>query len=488
LVLLALVLAHLALGAAMGLSVDEAHYLLYAAHPALSYFDHPPLVGWVQWPLVALQSPTALLRLLPGAFWLGTVLLVYRLAQGLAQGGGAAPVHSGLWAVAAIALAPLLHVLAIGLLPDTLLMFLVACVMLQTQRLMNADALAGSGRWLGLGLLLGLAGLSKYTAIFFALASALCLVHAHGLRVFRVPALWAAVALALVLVFPVALWNSRNGWISFSYQAQHGAGGSWQWQEVARFALVQCLAYGPLLWWGALARTRFGGLRLFFVLPFAVLAWLSGGGSSLPHWSAPAWVALAPFAGVALAAFWGQGKTMGSERLRQRWLLGALVALQTAACTGLLWLMLSAGAPVLPRSAQDTPVGRNPFADLYGWQDAGEHARALAVQEGLASVAVQNWTLASRLGWYARPLPVYVLQDRLDQFTLWAGALPVGGDTLLLDWSAMAYTVPLGAYGFRDCQLLDTQTAMHFGAPLATFRFYACHGWSGKAQPRLRLE
>jgi hypothetical protein len=41
--LLALAL-HLLLGAALGLSVDEAHYALYAAHPALSYFDHPPLV------------------------------------------------------------------------------------------------------------------------------------------------------------------------------------------------------------------------------------------------------------------------------------------------------------------------------------------------------------------------------------------------------------------------------------------------------------
>ena len=39
---------HACVGAAVGLSVDEAHYLLYALHPALSYFDHPPLVGWVQ--------------------------------------------------------------------------------------------------------------------------------------------------------------------------------------------------------------------------------------------------------------------------------------------------------------------------------------------------------------------------------------------------------------------------------------------------------
>ena len=108
--LIAAVLAlHLALGAALGLSVDEAHYLLYAAHPALSYFDHPPLVGWVQWPLVALDAPTALLRVVPGALWLGTVLGVYRLAQRLvpsdAGDAGAAGGRAGLWAVAALALA-----------------------------------------------------------------------------------------------------------------------------------------------------------------------------------------------------------------------------------------------------------------------------------------------------------------------------------------------------------------------------------------------
>jgi hypothetical protein len=481
-----LVLAHLALGAAMGLSVDEAHYLLYAAHPALSYFDHPPLVGWVQWPLVALQAPVALLRLLPGALWLASVLLVYRLAQGLAVGGSDAPLRAGVWAVAALALAPILHVLAIGLLPDTLLLFFAAAVMLQTQRLMQADALGKTGPWLGLGLLLGLAGLSKYTAVFWALAAALCLLQAHGPRVLRLPALWAAVVLALVLVSPVLVWNARHGWISFSYQAQHGAGNVWQWREVLRFAVVQLLAYGPLLIWGLWAPARAGVLRLFFLLPFGVLAGLSGGGSSLPHWTAPAWVALAPFAGVALAAAWAHGS--GPARRVRRWLIGALVAMQALACAALLWLMLSAGSPLLPRSWDNTPVGRNPFADLHGWQEAGAQARALAAQQGLGSVSVQNWTLASRLGWYARPLPVHVLESRFDQFDLWAGDLPAGGDTLLLDWSAMAYTVPIGAKGFHDCQLLGTQAATHWGAPLASFRFYACHGWSGSPQPHLSLE
>jgi hypothetical protein len=311
------------------------------------------------------------------------------------------------------------------------------------------------------------------------------LLHFHGLRLLRVPAFWVAVGLALLMVSAVLVWNARNDWVSFVYQAQHGAGGVWRAQDLLRFALVQLLAYGPLLGWGAWARTRAGALRWFFVLPFAVLAWMSGGGSSLPHWTAPAWAALAPFAGVALADTWGQGLDRPALR---RVLLSTLVALQALACAGLLWLMLSAGAPVLPHTADDAAVGANPFVDVYGWQEAGALAQALAAQQGLGSLSVQHWTLASRLAWYARPLPVHDLEDRFDQFTLWAGPLPAGADTLLVDWSAMAYAVPLGEHGFKRCELLDTQVATHWGRPVSSFRFYACHGWSGKPQPRLRME
>src|SRR5215217_3462094 len=28
---------------------EEAYYWMYAQHPAMSYFDHPPMVAWVIW-------------------------------------------------------------------------------------------------------------------------------------------------------------------------------------------------------------------------------------------------------------------------------------------------------------------------------------------------------------------------------------------------------------------------------------------------------
>jgi hypothetical protein len=312
---------------------------------------------------------------------------------------------------------------------------------------------------------------------------ALCLLSAHGLGVLRKPGLWLATLLALLLVSPVAIWNAQNHWVSFVYQIKHGSGSHWQWAHLARFALLQVLAFGPLLWF-ALPSLRCVAqaqrvLLGFFVIPFAVLAYLSGGGSSLPHWTAPAWVALAPFAGIGLA----QRLEAGTRRVLQ-----LLVVLQALACLALPAVMLSAGMPFLQGRTASAESGDapNPFADLHGWDQAGARARVLARQSGLDAVAVQNWTLASRIGWYARPLKVHVLEATFDQFDLWAGKLAPGGSALLVDWSQLPYETPLGAHGFAQCRLLDTLQVRRLGFAVSQFDLYACSGWSGDPQPRLK--
>ena len=225
---------HLVLGASMGLSVDEAHYALYALHPAWSYFDHPPFVGWVQWPLVAVDAPVVVLRLIPGGLWLVTVWGVHQLALRLHMtlGRDESPAWVGFWAVLVLAVAPLIHVLGIGLLPDTLLMAFTVALMWQTLTLMQTDAVNRLVPWLVLGVLLGCAGLSKYTAILLAFAVALSLLVVHGWRLLRNGWLWACVGIALLMVLPVVFWNANNHWVSFSYQAKHGAGSTWRAVDV----------------------------------------------------------------------------------------------------------------------------------------------------------------------------------------------------------------------------------------------------------------
>jgi hypothetical protein len=323
---------------------------------------------------------------------------------------------------------------------------------------------------------LGLAGLSKYTAVFAAAAVGVCLLVAHRGRVLLHRGLWVAVVTALVLVLPVVVWNAQNQWVSFVYQAKHGAGDAWTLVHLVQFLVVQLLAYGPLLLSGfvgvCLAPKGDGRwLVLFFLIPFFTMALMAGGGSGLPHWTAPAWVALAPFAGMALARAWQRGR---------RTVIFLLGAVQAAGCVILLGLMVSAGVPWVKG-----PL--NPFADLHGWEAAAQRVSVLAQQNQLTSVSVQNWTLASRVGWYARPLPVHVLDTGFDQFDLWAADLPAGGSTLLVEWSQMSFALPVGAHGFRDCRLLDSMPVQRLGQVVADFHFFACQGWSGAPQPQ-RLE
>jgi hypothetical protein len=481
---------HFALGWVLGLSGDEAHYALYGANLALSYYDHPPLVGWIQAPLVALHAPDGLLRLIPETLWVLTALFVHatarRLHALLVPAAGSADA-AGFWAVLAYSLAPLLHVLGIGLLPDTLLMFFTAAILWQTLRLLDDGYARRLPQWLLLGVLLGLAGLSKYTAIFAALPVLACLLAAHGVRLLGRAGPWLALLLAVVLVLPVFVWNAQHDWISFAYQLHHGKGSQWQAGQVLVFLLVQALLY-PLLLWGSfgLRHKVLGGFELdraqvglltFFALPFAVLAYLSGGGSSLPHWTAPAWVALAPFAGLGLAALWAQGR---------RGLVLVFGGLQALITLSLYTLMLLAGPPWLRSDGLESrePETINPFTDFYGWDQAAARASELAREHQVQHLAVQNWTLASRFAWYARPLPVHVLAPDFDQFTLWTGPLPVGADAVLLDWSQMSHQLPVGEGLFERCDEPEILPVHHAGRTVAHFGLYLCHNWGGRPAPR----
>lgn len=482
-------LIHFVLGWILGLSGDEAHYAMYAAYPALSYYDHPPLVGWIQWPLVALQAPDGLLRLVPEALWAATAYLVFAVARRLQPVLAPEAVSAdaaGLWALCAFSVSPVLHVLGIGLLPDTLLMMFTVAILLQTLRMSDAARAKSLHDWLLLGALLGLAGLSKYTAIFAALPVLIGLIAMHGWRVLRQAAPWLALLLALLLVAPVFVWNAQHDWMSFAYQLHHGKGSEWQASQLALFLGSQLLMY-PLSVWGAvcLLRLRLSlgktqklprhiiGLLSFFALPFTVLMYLSGGGSGLPHWTAPAWVALIPFAGVGLAALWSQGR---------RLVTGLLAVVQAVICALLFTLMYTAGPGNL--SSGEQPETINPMSDFYGWDAVGQQAQRLAKEKQIEHLAVQNWTLASRLAWYARPLPVHVLDPAFDQFALWTGELPAGTDAILLDWSQMAYKLPVGEGQFQSCDPVSNLPVVRADRIVSRFTLYLCRGWGGKPKAR----
>jgi len=480
-------LVHFALGFSIEFSVDEAHYALYAQHLAWSYFDHPPLVGWIQWPLVALTSSEGLIRLIPELLWVISCLLVYqvtleihRFIQGRNSGYLTSALPSanacGLMAVLAMIAAPMPHVLAIGLLPDTLLAPLSLGLMLMALRWLIQDHFT-MGDWLLTGLLLGLAGLSKYTAIFTALALLLVFVSARRKPWIGKMGFWSATLLALVLIGPVLYWNWVNDWISLKYQIAHGGGAEWVWRRLGAFLGIQIIVFGPLLVMGSyiflkdcMHATKLSLLSLlgFFFIPFIIFASLSGGGG-LPHWTTPAWFCLAPFAGIGLAKAWS---------VQHRSVIRALFIFQIALCIIGFGYVLSGGI-------SSATIKSNPIADLYGWKIAGQKAAELTQATKANGIAVQNWTLGSRAAWYAKPIPVFVLDQRKDQFDLWFGQIPPGANILLMNWSGMAFPPPVGGKSaFERCEPLDTLEIQRFGQVLSKFDFSLCSNWQGPTQAK----
>ena len=476
---------HLALGISIEFSVDEAHYALYAKNLAWSYFDHPPLVGWIQWPLVVLTSSEGIIRLIPELLWIISSYLVYQVTvevHHFIRGRNAGYLTSalpsanlcGLMAVLVVIAAPMLHILAIGLLPDTLLAPLSLGLMWMALRWLSKDQFSLVD-WVTTGILLGLAGLSKYTAAFTALALLFVFLSTPRKPWLTKVGFWLAAICALLLITPVLYWNWINDWISFKYQLAHGSGGEWLWRRLGAYIGVQILVFGPLFILGSfiflkdcMHATKLSLLALFgfFLIPFVIFVSLSGGGG-LPHWTSPAWFCLAPFAGIGLARAWAT---------QHRHWIRILFFIQIALCCIGFGYVLSGGI-------SSASIKSNPIADLYGWKVAGQKAAELAKATQANGIAVQNWTLGSRAAWYASPIPVFVLDQRQDQFDLWFGDLPKGAKVLLIHWSGMPYPIPVGnKSAFEACEPLDSIEIERFGRVLSKFDFSLCSNWQGSGR------
>ena len=474
---------HLAWAFGIGLSPDEAHYALYGEHLAWSYYDHPPLVGWLQALALVLGDSDAILRIWPLAMWWVTGSLL------LAFNDRVFP-----------------HLMGLALVPDGLLMPLSLALMLVVWHLADPAQVHRMGPWLGLGVLMGLAGLSKYTAVLLALGVAIGLHLAHGLKLWRFKGWWCSLWIAALMVSVVLIWNAMNDWASFRYQIAHAQGAShWASGLALRYGLVVWLGMGLIWPWAMWARRASRARRgqeahskaqanftvsaatrgrltpvrlcLAFALPLMlVLLNASGRGSALPHWAVPSAMALMPWVSAVMAR--------GHGPLRA-WVRIGLVVQILGVFLLAGWMVAGGGPEETEASRARAPGVRvgmdamNPAADLHGWAQAAQQATRLAREQGLQGLAVTNWSLASRMAWYARPMSVRVVDDHGDQFNIWFGRFAKGDSVLWVDWSQLTHAAPQGPDRFERCTPLDRMDVMRWGRTLSHFHFYRCENWQG---------
>jgi 4-amino-4-deoxy-L-arabinose transferase-like glycosyltransferase len=209
---LALVALRLVGAAWTPLTFDEAYYWMWSKHLAFGYYDHPPMVAFVIRAGTLIAGDTELgVRLVSILLALPMSFALYRTAAILFGGQRVAATATILLNVTLMA--------AVGTLivtPDSPLLVASSFVMFFLAKVLET----GRGAWwLATGAAVGVALLSKYTALFFGPAILVWLASVPKLRRWLVspwPYLGGAVALAIFS--PVILWNADHDWVSFIKQ------------------------------------------------------------------------------------------------------------------------------------------------------------------------------------------------------------------------------------------------------------------------------
>ena len=471
---LATSLLHLLVIGNFALSVDEAHYALYGLKPDWSYFDHPPLVGWLQAMIVPFVQSEFALRLWPIALAALASYLLYRLACELFPDH---PEQLALISVVLLQSAIIFQLISMALVPESALLVFGLASALFLYRAVNLNQ---PRDWMLLGVALGLAGLSKYTAVTLVMSAFIYLGMQRRWQLLLTPWPWIASLIGVLMIVPVLYWNMTHDWISFSYQLGHGAPDrAWQLDRFLKAQGAQFLSYSPGIYlFGVVAlvsgfrQLHDNGIRftLALVVPFLLLfGWGAGFEISLPHWTLLAWAMLAP--------------------LTAKWLMGQWRQRTWVRTFGRISIIYSVLLILLIHSLLFSPwLGfreyRHPLGDLLGWREGAEHAVKLSneLQEGVDNplLFVGNWSLASRIAWYARPLSVQVTDERHDQFDIWFGAPRSGASGILIvpDYYLGRERVS-GLEKFEQCSELDRleyqidETAVH------SFNYYLCQGYRG---------
>jgi membrane-associated phospholipid phosphatase len=204
----------------IGLTIDEAHYWVYSKFLDFSYFDHPPLIGYIikASTLIsgnsefAVRFPTVLIFFF--AIWIFFICVKKLYNERTAFVGvlllNVLPIFSFFGSVITVPDSPLALF--------WLLSLLIFIIIIETNN---------KKYWYLLGITTGFAMLSKYNGVLIPLSVFLFLIFSSKHRFwFKNKEPYFGLVLTVIIFLPVIIWNIENNWISFGFQLNHGFGHS----------------------------------------------------------------------------------------------------------------------------------------------------------------------------------------------------------------------------------------------------------------------
>ncbi len=409
----------------LGLGNDEAYHWLYAEHPALGYYDHPPMMAWIETLGLALPGAGAstwalrigFIALFAASTWLLANLTARFYGEQAGFLAALALNLTGYYGLAASTFA----------LPDGPLLFFWLLSLDRMSVALNPQderrgrsvsppydgdaptilppyeggaptisppyeggARGGPGErlspnlvpWLLVGLAWGGAMLSKYHGIFLPMGTALYLIlHRPARRWLTHTGPYIAMAVALVVFSPVIIWNATHGWASFLFQGGRAVGSAATFRPdgllIALFA--QSMYLFPWIWvplivvlvagcWNWRQTTPHERLLLALsAAPLCVFTLVACFRPVLPHWGLIGLASLFPLLGRNWSA------RLEARPLRTRRALAAAAGFSVLflafTCAEYRYGMLQRGED---GKGGLIDASRDPTLDLYGWDQVAD--------------------------------------------------------------------------------------------------------------------
>lgn len=491
-------LVRLFLATQLELGNDEVYYWTYALYPDWSHFDHPPMVGIVAqiFSLNLLLKDDFFIRLGSIVLSAASTWVIFLIGTKIKNA------RTGLYAAFLFTGSIYCSIISgFSLTPDApLVLFWLLAMNLMIDFLPKENITSKEKKKILLfGLVAGLAMLSKYQGAFLWIAVFIYagLYNRQWLKEFS---FYLAGMISAVALLPLLIWNLQNDFISFTF---HTARVAPAWEFRPDYFLTEIfgqVAYNNPINYVLIVialvaffkRKNFiesEWSRIFFAV--AIPLWVVFTGfslfrSTLPHWTAPAFLPLILLA----ASYWVDQADKKNFWIKfpSFFLAGLLVIA--------IWL-IDYSPLQLGKKSDVSNFGEDDFTqDLYGWNQVASAFAKIAEQEeknGMmpkdAGIISFKWFPASHLDFYvARPTQrkLFVMGEMNDihkyaWINNYRGGLQKGNDYFHIALSNV-YKDPNELFGnyFQRIEPIDTVEIKRGGKIMRYAFFYRLKNYNGK--------
>ena len=418
----------------LGLTVDEAHYWVYSKFLDLSYYDHPPVIGYIIKVFTdvfginefAVRLPSVIIFVITS--WLFFLCVKKIFNERIAFIGiiliNVLPVFSFLGAVVTIPDSPLSLF--------WLLSFYFFINIIETKE---------KKYWYMLGIAAGFAFLSKYTAVMIYPSIILFLLCSKENRFwFAKKELYLSMIISFIIFLPVVIWNIQNNWASFGFQLQHGFGKdlpSFSFTLFGRsigaqagyispflfifFCYVACVLIKDAFFKKQKDALYIASFSLPVLIFFNAIATFN---EILPHWPAMGYLILTIYAAYLINKFWDNSKF----RKIIYFSCGFALFLDLLLPIHCMYKIVPI-EPFLPQKEAEKIEYGIPKTeivdvsnDLYGWKELSSEINKIYdtyPEDKKPFVFTHKSYLASQIYFYTPDIRVYCFSKKIDAYDLW---------------------------------------------------------------------